>query len=238
MPHIHSSPQSIHTIYFPDELIDFIFQLLDDSTKHSPKPTLKACSLVCKQWHRVVLPHLFRSISLNGSHDLEEDVESFLISPCAQFFTGNPDLTARVQYLKVEHAEMNDTHVLDTLLGIFPSLREVELASVVTGGHDYDEDGDDVRCRSHAIDVLTFTDEACYRALEQCDSFVRFLSLFSRIGELRVDAGGEVINRWPSEAFLDTYVEDVHQTLGCTSGTSHAGTATATALVCISFRCI
>ena len=90
---------------------------------------------------------------------------------------------------------MNNTHVLDTLLGVFPSLREVELASIVTGGRDYDEDGDDVRCRSHVIDVLTFTDEACYRALEQCDSFVRFLSLFSKIGELRMDAGGEAISK-------------------------------------------
>ncbi|TCD64202.1 hypothetical protein EIP91_004436 [Steccherinum ochraceum] len=116
---------------FPPELVD---QTIDHL--HGDKATLKACSLVSRQWLNSTRHHLFRSTVIVG--DSRHGFTGFL-----QFLATRPNIGLHIQELRLQ-GEVNLSsgrpqickHEMDDLFTRMPKLQKLDLFGVRFGGCD------------------------------------------------------------------------------------------------------
>ncbi|KAI0085921.1 hypothetical protein BDY19DRAFT_385715 [Irpex rosettiformis] len=175
-----STYESSGDMNFPDEILDAIIESLDEGSSDDPntlsrrpkeKSAWKACSLVCKRWHNIVLPHLFRSIGIRTLEALAHFV---------RFFTETRIVANQVKALDLEDIQ-TDVYVLQGLLRALPPLQCLNLESVTIRNGDMDSAHPPQDVLS--LQALTYEDSRDVR-LVQCTTVVNLLGLFSDIGTL------------------------------------------------------
>jgi hypothetical protein len=124
----------------PNEIQDRILDFLYDS-----KPTLKACSLVCKTWVPTTRYHLFSKITLRGRDARSREAllknPNCTIQSCVHFSASldNPETTANVanvlQCLSPSslHIQQNSDNLYWHTLESFPALPSIERLEMGSG---------------------------------------------------------------------------------------------------------
>lgn len=196
------------TVDLPDEILDAImadiggrvpaYGLWNVQERKEAKKAWSACSLVCKRWSNIALPHLFRSIRL---YFLMPPLE-----PWIQFFANISQIAKHVQVLHLGAYTLK-IHVLSMLLQTLQSLRRLDLEDVVIQDDIPGSPGPQLRYSGdHIIERLSFAEGGFCEALVQCKSVANLLSLFAGVGELymKVDDTSESAE-WPTEKHVDAF---------------------------------
>ena len=118
---------------FPPELVDQTIDYL-----HEDKESLKACSLVSRQWLNTTRHHLFRSTVIVGTSRPGHGFAEF-----AQFLANRPNIAFFIQELRLQ-GEVNLSsgrpqsckHEMQDILGRMPRLHKFDIFGVRFGGCD------------------------------------------------------------------------------------------------------
>lgn len=196
------------TVDLPDEILDAIMADIGDHVpaygpwdvqeRKKAKKAWSACSLVCKRWSNIALPHLFRSIRL---HFLTPPLELWI-----QFFANTSQIAKHVQVVHLGAYTLK-IHVLSMILQTLQSLRRLDLEHVVIRDDIPDSPGPQLRYSGdHIIERLSFAEGGFCEPLVQCASVANLLSLFAEVGELytKVDDTSEPAE-WPTEKHVDAF---------------------------------
>ncbi|KAI0091280.1 hypothetical protein BDY19DRAFT_695650 [Irpex rosettiformis] len=119
---------SPNSIKLPDELLNLVIAAVGPHRslvlyrRQPDKNYWQACALVSRRWHRITLPHLFRSIAISeGSPGDENDFREFLASK-----PSIAQLIERVTYFTI------DLHMwtVAATLKVLPKLRDLSMIGV------------------------------------------------------------------------------------------------------------
>ncbi|KAI0796398.1 hypothetical protein BC629DRAFT_292657 [Irpex lacteus] len=104
-------------IRLPNEIVDLIIQecWLDWDSRHK---VLRECSLVSRKWRAMVIPYLFREITINPS--------GHTTSAYAQFLLDTPLIASRIRSVHIRRAPFTVPELIP-LLERLPGLRSLRL---------------------------------------------------------------------------------------------------------------
>ncbi|KAI0796407.1 hypothetical protein BC629DRAFT_1439432 [Irpex lacteus] len=179
---LHPSFSPYHPMDLPDEILDLVFQAIDTTPSEEPTPeiavkwTWQACALVSRRWYNIVIPHLFRSITVG-----------YLAPEFATALACSPFVATLVR--EVFLCGDIDVQVLDRILKGLPYIR---LLKAPADTEICDPDPDYIPFLSnHVIEVLQYGNHDITGWPEAYGPFrsrqvTRLLNLFSQIEHLDI----------------------------------------------------
>ena len=203
--HTPSQCPQDHVSQLPDEILDSIIRIAGPqygtaaTTTGSPeKRDWLSCAAVCRQWHRITLPHSFRYIRVTESHPSdyynERTASNFYL-----FLQQNPSIATLIQEVNFLRVILS-IQVLSSILDGLVNLKYLIFSSsFVEGNLDAKSPTMDrkldrlLHWHGGVCELIDCSPAACGRQLPQ------LLSLFSEVGELEDRPGCCYDHGLPSE---------------------------------------